>query len=169
MGRPRCFQVLSSLRPQRSFIEDDVRNWARSYVSVLALLDHVQERFLLEIAVLALDALLLTPACTRPGEKSLCLASLTEEASLCVDFTLASKSYEQNPAFPKIPCVQVLPRLYAEQFLRGCLVAFLCLHRSFIIIESLIFHSFLMAFTCPPLRFAVDLSYSQRAPLLVPC
>ena len=115
--------------------------------SRLGLLDHVQGRFLQEIVVHALGALLFTSALSRlrPGSISQDLALFTHWYELGVDLTLASSS-------------RSVPRFYVEQRLlrlpRHLFALASCLHHVKFIDSSVLplgFH--LAAFFASPWSF----------------
>ena len=139
--------------------------------SRLGLLDHVQGRFLQEIVVHALGALLFTSALSRlrPGSISQDLALFTHWYELGVDLTLASSSMRvcrpiQRCHWLGAFLASTLSNVFAfaSSPLRACIVPSSCK-----------IHRFFSASTWLPLgsllRFAVELSCLPRAPCLASC
>ena len=139
--------------------------------SRLGLLDHVQGRFLQEIVVHAIDALLLTSALPRLrlGGISQDLALLIEWYELGVDLTLASSSMRMFRPIQRCHWLgaflaSTLSKVFAlaSSPLRACIVPSSCKN-----------HRFFWASTWLSLgrllRFAMDLSCLPRAPWLASC
>ena len=152
-----------------------------SLTSRLGLLDHVQGRFLQEILVHALGALLKTSALPRlrPGSISQDLALLTDWYELGVDLTLASSSMRifrpiQRCHWLGAFLASTLSNVFAlaSSPLRACIVPSSCkIHRFFLAStwqpSSLRLGAFLPS-TCPWASFLLMSLHRSQSLLLLP-